>query len=215
LIEGKVFHIDYTLSPETAFPTALNQCYHAISYVAKHHEDFGIDPDKIAIMGDSSGGNFCAALPLMDRDNHYIKYNILYYPCVDLTDNSAKKFDIAYFGDNLSPLVIGRTKSLVDLSMNIKAYVQNGEDLKDELISPLFAKDLKGYPDSLIITAEYDFLTLQSIDFADLLDSNGIKVDFYKCEGTVHGFLDRIGYLEAAELSMKKVAEHVKAKFNY
>lgn len=213
LINGIVFHIDYTLSPETGFPTALEQSYHAIEYVVKNPDRFLVDPDKVAIMGDSAGGHCCAALPLRDRENRYIKMNILYYPVVDMTKESAGRFDISRYGTNLTPLVEGRVRALVNTDGMNKMFLQNNEDPYDELISPIFAKDLTGYPRTLIFTAEYDFLTLQSEDFADKLDAAGIEVDYYKFAGTFHGYLDRVGYFESSEKSMELVAGHLKEFF--
>ena len=215
LIQGNVFHVDYTPSPETGYPTALQQSYHAIEYVVKETEFFHVDPEKIAVMGDSAGGNICAVLPLMDRENHYIKYDIPYYPRVDMSDDSLKGFDLRYFGEDLTPMVESRVKSLMDLSGCRNVYLQNGEDVYDELISPLYAKDLNGYPETLMFTAEYDFLTLQSEAFADKLDEAGIKVDYYKFIGTFHGYLDRVGYFEASEKSLQIVKDHLFTRFNH
>lgn len=214
LIHGNVFHIDYTLSPEACYPTALHQCYHAIEWVVKHSDEFLTDPDKVAIMGDSAGGNACAALPLMDKENRYIKMNILYYPAVDMTHESAKKFDLSKFGTDLNPMVETRVRSLINTDGLNNAYLQHDEDPYDELISPIFAKDLINYPRTICFTAEFDFLTLQSEDFCDKLDEAGIEVDYYKFAGTFHGYLDRVGYFEASEKSMEIVAKHVKEYFN-
>ena len=213
LIHGNVFHVDYTLSPEACFPTALHQCYHAIEWIVKHNDEYLTDPEKVAIMGDSAGGNACAALPLMDRENRYIKMNILYYPAVDMTGESAKRFDIRKYGENLSPMVEARVRSLIDTSGMNAMYLQHDEDPYDELISPIFAKDLTGYPKTVCFTAEFDFLTLQSEDFCDLLDKAGVDVDYYKFAGTFHGYLDRPGYFESSDMSMKLVAKHIKEYF--
>ncbi len=215
LIHGNVFHVDYTLSPETGFPTALHQCYHSIEWVVKNCDEYLTDPDKIAIMGDSAGGNACAVLPLMDRENRYIKMNILYYPAVDMTQESAKKFDLSKFGTNLTPFVEARVKALMGGGGMNEIYLQNNEDPYDELISPIFAKDLTGYPRTLCFTAEFDFLTLQSEDFCDKLAEAGIDVDYYKFNGTFHGYLDRVGYFESSEKSMELVAKHVREEFGY
>ncbi|MBQ7223367.1 MAG: alpha/beta hydrolase [Erysipelotrichaceae bacterium] len=215
LINGIVVHVDYTLSPETGYPTAIEQSYHAIEYMLYYHDRFLIDPEKVAIMGDSAGGNCCAALPFRDRKNNYIKLNILYYPAVDMTDYSPKKFDMSYFGKGLDPMVEARVRSLVDTSDMNRAYLQNGEDPHDEMISPLLAKNFEGYPRTLVICAEYDFLTMQSEEFCDRLNAAGIQVDFYKFIGTFHGFLDRVGYMESSDRSMKIVAQIMREHFNY
>ncbi|HPW53250.1 MAG TPA: alpha/beta hydrolase fold domain-containing protein, partial [Erysipelotrichaceae bacterium] len=165
LIDGVVIHIDYTLSPETGFPTALRQSYHAIEYVAKNADRFMIDPDKIAIMGDSAGAHCCAALALEDRKKRYIKMIIMYYPVLDMSDYSYSKFDISYFGKNFSPMLEARIRSLTDISYIKKLFLQNNEDPKDELISPLLAENLSAYPYTLMFCAEYDFLTIQCEEF--------------------------------------------------
>ncbi len=83
------------------------------------------------------------------------------------------------------------------------------------MISPLLAKSFEGYPRTLVICAEYDFLTMQSEEFCDRLNAAGIPVDFYKFIGTFHGFLDRVGYMESSDRSMKIVAQVMREHFNY
>lgn len=213
LVEGIVVHVDYTLSPETGFPTALRQAYHAVEYMVKEHKRFLIDPEKVAIMGDSAGGHCCAGLGLEDLENRYIKTVVLYYPVVDMSDYSAAKFRPDFFGKNLSPLIEARIRHLVDLSEIRQFFLQNREDPSDELISPLLSTRLSGYPPTLLICAEYDFLTIQNEEFAEKLSAAGVDVDYYKFMGTFHGFLDRIGYFEACDLSLKIVGKHLRRVF--
>ena len=209
LINGIVIHVDYTLSPETGYPTAMEQSYHAIEYVYNNPDEFLVDREKIAIMGDSAGGHCCAALCLRDKDTKYIKIAFLYYPLLDLTDYSANNFDISRFGDDLDPVVSARVLSLKESNLGT-IFLQNGEDPKDELISPLLSEDLAGYPRTVIFTAEFDFLRLQCEEFAEKLDSFGVDVNYYQFNGTFHGYMDRLGLFESCDNSLKLVASHLK-----
>lgn len=213
LIDGNLFHIDYTLSPETGYPTALEQCYFAIKTIVENAEKYHVDPEKVAIMGDSAGGNLCAALPFRDKETRYIKYNILYYPLVDFTDYSNQKFDLSFYGENLDPFVIERINNLRGNKGLNKIYLQNQEDPTDELISPLLAKDFSGYPATLVLSAHYDFLSLQALEFAEKIDAAGSLVEYYLFAGTFHGFADRVGYFESADCSFRLVAEKLKQYF--
>ena len=208
LINGIVIHVDYTLCPETGYPTALEQSYHAVEYVYNNPEVFLVDREKIAIMGDSAGGHCCATLCLRDKETKYIKMAFLYYPVLDFTDYSANKFIMADFGEDLEPVVKARVLSLKDSNLS-GIFLQNGEDPTDELISPLLSKDLTGYPRTVIFTAEFDFLRIQCEEFAEKLDKAGVDVNYYQYNGTFHGYMDRLGLFESCDMSLKQVAEHL------
>lgn len=216
LIDGIVVHVDYTLCPETSFPTALEQSFHAIEWMVTHNEEYHIDPEKVAIMGDSAGGNCCAALGLRDRETKYVKLNFLYYPAVDMTMDSRNKFDLSKYGENLDELIVKRIMGMANSigGMN-DVFLQHGEDPRYELISPLHSENLKGYPRTVMIVAEYDYLTQESEAFAEKLEENGVQVECYKFEGTFHAFLDRLGYFESSDMSLKLVAEKMREQFNY
>ena len=212
LINGIVMHVDYTLSPETGFPTALEQSYHVIEYIYHNPEKFLIDRDKIAIMGDSAGGNCCAALGLRDKETKYIKMEFLYYPVLDFTRYSADTFEIERYGE-MDDFVKAKTLSLKDTDLT-HIFLQNNEDPSDELISPLLSKDLRGYPRTIMINAEFDFLRQQCEVFCEKLDEAGVDVDYYQYNGTFHGFMDRLGLFESCDHSLKVVAKHLKEYFN-
>ena len=212
LIHGNVFHVDYSLSPEAAYPTALIQCYHTVEYIARNHEQFKVDTDKLAVYGNSAGGYLVASACLLDRENHYIKQAFMMYPVVDMTEYSLSKFDYSFYGEDLDEFVKGKIKSLLNYRSILDIYLQNNEDPKDELLSPLLSDNLKDFPYTIIMSSEFDVTRMQSEEFRDKLRSAGVKTDYYLFEGTTHGFLDKLGILESSLKSLEIISETIKGQ---
>lgn len=213
LIEGVVVHIDYTLSPEAAYPVAINQCYDALVRMVNESETYRIDPNRIAIMGDSAGGNAAAAVALKDNNERRIKLMILYYPVVDFTNYSKSQFNINAYGENLHPLIHEKINALAK-STSQNSYIQEDIPLDNELISPLFAKDFTRFPKTVMITAEFDYLRLQCEEFVEKLQKAGVDTEYWMYAGTFHGFLERLHVFDASDDSLQRIktlmAEHFK-----
>lgn len=214
LINGVVFSINYTLSPEVKFPLALDQCYLMVERMMAEADKYYIDKNKTVVMGDSAGGNLAAAMCVKDKENKYIKMQILYYPLVDQTDYYVKKFDWKYYGDNLCELAKEKIMQLYnDCEVTTNYYLKKDEDRKNPLVSPMYEKDFSIFPRTLVLCAEYDFLTAQGEEYCDKLEAAGVKVDFYKFRGAFHGFIERIGFFDQSEMSLELVAEKIKEEF--
>ena len=175
----KVISIDYTLSPDVMFPVALEECHAVIRYLKEHQEELNIDGDRIVIMGHSAGGNFCAAIGLMDNGEQKLglKGILLDYPPTDILTDPFDK-----------PLPKGCLPPNVCRMFNA-AYC-TPEEAKNPLVSPTFAtaEMVNNFPPTLVITAGKDSLAGETEVFKDTLISAGVDVTFKRFEGVIHGF---------------------------
>ncbi len=175
----KVISIDYTLAPDERFPFALEQCYALIKYAKEHSNELKIDPDRIMIMGHSAGGNFCAAIGLMENEKNQLglKGIILDYPPTDIATDAADK-----------PRPKGALP--VWLSRIFDAAYCEPEERKNPLVSPAFATEdmVSKFPPTLVITAGQDSLASETERFKDTLIRSGVEVTFKRFEGAIHGF---------------------------
>ena len=175
----KVISIDYTLAPDEKFPVALEQCYAVIQYAKEHAGELHIDPERIMIMGHSAGGNFCAAIGLMENEKNTLglKGIILDYPPTDIATDAADK-----------PRPKGALP--VWLSHIFDAAYCEPEEKTNPLVSPALAtKDMvKNFPPTLVITAGRDSLAAETERFADTLIHAGVDVTYRCFEGAIHGF---------------------------
>jgi len=175
----KIINIDYSLSPEVEFPVALNECYAVIAYARKHPDEFGIDPDSIAVGGHSAGGNLSAAVCLKDAATKELdlKGLVLDYPPMDI-----------YTDGYLKPMPKGaippKMSRVADAS-----YCHKKADRKNPLVSPAFATvdQVKSFPPTLVITASGDSLCTECEVFKDTLIKAGVDVTFKRFEAK-HGF---------------------------
>ena len=181
----KILSIDYSLAPEAMFPKGLNECYAVIKYAQNHAQEFGIDPQNIAVGGHSAGGNFSAAVCLKNSQTKElnIKCAILDYPPLDIyTDPYLKpkgKGIVAMFFLNPKRCRVFN-----------ECYCNDKEERKNPLISPVFASQdqLKTFPPTLILTAGKDSLCKEAELFRDKLKEAGVDVTHKRFEASPHGF---------------------------
>lgn len=181
--EAIVLSVDYRLSPEAKYPAATEDCYAATVWASKFIENFGGDPTRLVVCGDSAGGNLAAVVALMarDRGGPAIAGQVLLYP---ITDHS---FDTKSYKEN------GRGYFLTTETMKWfwNHYLANPEQGAEPYASPLRA-DLKGLPPAIVLTAEYDPLRDEANAYASKLQEAGVAVRRIACMGHVHGFLRRL-----------------------
>ena len=143
-----VVSVNYRLAPEHPFPAAVEDAYHALCWVHQNIKDYGGDPEKIAVVGESSGGNLAAAMTIMShcRQGPPLCFQVLIYPQLDYTNSfpSHKLFADGYF--------------LTEQALNFYAqkYLPEQVDRKDPYVSPYFTHHFQYLPPAYIITAEYD-----------------------------------------------------------
>lgn len=192
-----VVAVDYGLSPEVRFPGGLNDCVQATRWVRAHATELGVDPARIAVGGDSAGGNLAAAVALTLRDADAradessappLAYQLLIYPATDMRA--------------LAPSHRTNGQGYLLTSDSIAYYrghyIQNAEDWADWRASPLLAADLTRLPPALVLTAGYDPLRDEGRQYADALSAAGNRVQYICFERQIHGFITMSRVLQEA-----------------
>lgn len=178
-----VVFVNYDRSPEARYPVAIEQDYAATKYVAEHAKEFGIDPKRLAVAGDSVGGNMAAVVALLakERQGPKIDFQVLFYPVTDANfeDSSYNQFA------NGPWLTKAAMKWFWD------AYLPDEAARKQPTATPLNAslEQLKGLPDALVITDENDVLRDEGEAYARKLAQAGVTVTAVRYNGTIHDFV--------------------------
>ncbi|WP_419863595.1 alpha/beta hydrolase [Candidatus Poriferisodalis sp.] len=175
-----VASVEYRLAPEHPFPAAVEDCCHAFSWLAEHAEQLGADSRRIAVMGDSAGGNLAAVLCLMARAREWppIRHQTLIYPALDLTLSSASIDSEADHGF--------ATRAQLE---TVRRLYLGEADATDWRASPLHADLLKGLPAAHIIVAGHDPLRDDGIRYAKRLRDNNVRATLSTYATMTHGFL--------------------------
>lgn len=185
-----VVSVDYRMGPEHRFPAAVQDSVAALNWTAAHIGDHGGDPAKIAVGGDSAGGNLSAVVCLIAREekSYMPTFQWLIYPAtrMEMSTPSHQKFAEGYF----------LTKPLMEYFQG--HYLRNDEDRKDWRASPLLADSLKGLPPALIQTAGFDPLQDEAIEYAERMNQEGGKAVHTHYKGMIHGFLNLGGAIDKA-----------------
>ena len=193
-----VISVDYRLAPEHKYPAAVDDAYAATRYIAEHAAEFGVDSNRIAVGGDSAGGNLATVVSLLSRDRAgpRLKFQLLIYPVVDFYDESPsmQQFSKDHF----------LTREGMDwFTQN---YLPSHEAGLEPSASPMNAKDFRGLPPTMIITAECDPLRDQGEAYARKLQVAGVPVEWKRYEGMIHPFFQFGGILDTAKVAMKDAA---------
>ncbi|HEV8584679.1 MAG TPA: alpha/beta hydrolase [Methylomirabilota bacterium] len=176
-----VISVDYRLAPEHKFPASVDDAWAATRWIAAHAADLGVDGAKVAVGGDSAGGNLAAVVALLARDGGSppIALQVLIYPVTDLSAESQSYTDLA------DGYMLTR-----DSMRWFKAqYLTKEEDAADWRVSPLRAPSLAGVAPALVITAGYDPLRDEGEAYARRLREAGVGVDAVCFGGMIHGFV--------------------------
>lgn len=175
-----VVSVNYRLAPEFKFPTPIEDAYSALEWVYENGTSFNGDVSRLAVGGDSVGGNLATVVTMMARDRKGpdISVQVLIYPSTNLEFNTESHQTFAKgFGLDRELLIWFRNH-----------YLRNEEDMRNAYASPLIAEDLSGLPPAIVVTAENDVLRDEGMAYADRLGKFGVKVE-YACEpGMIHGF---------------------------
>jgi acetyl esterase len=201
-----VVSVDYRLAPEYKFPAAAEDAYAAVRWVAGHAAEINADPRRIAVGGDSAGGNLAAVAALMarDRGGPALLYQVLIYPVTHYA------FDTASYRENGEGYMLTRD-SMVWFWHH---YLEAPEQGKSPYASPLLADNLSDLPPALVITAEYDPLRDEGGAYATRLREAGVPVIQKRYDGTIHGFFWMAGVLEEGRKAMEEVAQRLRETFN-
>ena len=193
-----VVSVDYRLAPEHKFPAPLEDAFTAARYVAGHADEFGVDAQRLAVGGDSAGGNLAAAVCLLarERGGPRIAFQLLIYPAVDSGDQSPS---VDQFAD-------GYLLTRGGLHWFWQHYLRTAADGRNPLASPLLA-DVRGLPPALVITAGCDPLRDQGEAYAAKLRAAGVKVELARYEETIHAFFQLGGVLDAGRKAVAQAAD--------
>jgi acetyl esterase len=174
---------EYRLSPEAKYPTALEECYSAVKWVAEHGREHGLDAERLAVAGDSVGGNMTAAVTLLSRERGgpAIQFQLLFYPVTDATFDTASYLQFAE----------GYHLSRNAMMWFWDQYTRSPGERNQITASPLRAsiEQLKGLPPALVITAEADVLRDEGEAYANNLREAGVRVTAVRFQGAIHDFV--------------------------
>jgi acetyl esterase len=200
-----VVSVDYRLAPEHKFPAAPEDCYAATKWVAEHAAEIGGDPARLAVGGDSAGGNLAAVVSQMarDRGGPRLALQVLIFPVTDFTAQNASK------RENNE----GYDLSVEDMAWFSNHYLNSKQDELNPLASPMLATDLGGLPSALIITAEYDILRDEGEDYGRRLQEAGVPVTISRYAGMIHGFFGMPRTFAKATVAMNEVTQALRAAF--
>lgn len=183
--------VDYRLAPESPFPAAIEDGFAATIWVQENAEELGVDGTRLAVAGDSAGGNIAAVVSQIARDvgGIEIAFQLLVYPVTDYEFTSESMID------NSEGYLL-----TTELMRWFYGHYLNGdaEAGSDPRVSPLRADDLSDLPPAYVITAGYDPLRDQGIAYADAMTADGVKVELVHYEGMFHGFFGLESVLDNA-----------------
>lgn len=173
----------YSPAPEAQYPQQINEAYSVLNYIYNNAEKLNIDKNKIALMGDSAGGNMATVLALKSKDEKgpKIKFQLLLYPVTNADMDT----------DSYENFADGPWLSKKAMEWFWDAYAPEKIDRKNKYVSPLHAdvEELKNLPSTLIITAENDVLRDEGEAYARKLDNAGVDVINVRINGTIHDFM--------------------------
>lgn len=201
----KIIYISHRLAPVCTFPDFLYECFDAIKWIHQHPNQMGIDPNKIAIWGESSGGNIAASLTHLLRDAGFniIRHQTLVYPMVDLSHDYPSKKEFAH-GYLLDITFINYLEEMV---------FSAGKYRKDGLASPLQNPNFDKLPPATVITAECDPLRDEGEQYANKLKAHGNMVSAKRFDGMIHGFLRFYNKLPLANEAFDFACSELKSAF--
>ncbi|MFN2561063.1 MAG: alpha/beta hydrolase [Jatrophihabitans sp.] len=197
-----VVSVEYRLAPEHSFPTPVEDCYDATRWVAQHAEEFGVDADRLAVMGDSAGGNMAAVVAMMarDRGEPSVALQVLIYPSVELGGEYPSERENAN-----RPILT--SKDIVNAPGLY--FHESTREMTDPYASPIRGK-LEGLPPALIQTAEFDPLRDHGAYYAEALRAAGVEVRSTNYVEAVHGYISLPGIQPVARQALAEAAAEIR-----
>jgi acetyl esterase len=208
-VPAAVVFVDYGRAPEAKFPAGLEDCYAATKYIAENGAALNLDSSRLAIAGDSAGGNFAAVVSRLakERGGPAISLQVLFNPATDASSETPSMHEFAegYFLTLKSTTWFGGH------------YLSDPQERFDPRVSPLLAaaEQLQGLPPAVVITSEFDILRDQGEQYAHKLLEAGIPVAAVRYLGTIHGFtiLNALANTASARSAMALAYEHLRTAF--
>jgi acetyl esterase len=202
----KVISVGYRLVPEAVFPAGLDDCYGVVRWAAEQGSSLGWNGKNLAIAGDSSGGNFAAAVAAKAHDDGFdgVTHQVLFYPSVDLD------FDVDRY-PSMRENATGYGLETAGLAPFNAFYINSGADPADPLVSPIKRQDLTGLPPALVITAEHDPLRDEGELYGRRLGEAGVEATVSRYEGANHGFVQNFSWIPEFYRAFEETAEFLNA----
>ncbi|HSW14747.1 MAG TPA: alpha/beta hydrolase [Solimonas sp.] len=203
--ETLLVSVDYRRAPEAPFPAAVEDALAALRWVHAHAAGLGGDPARLAVAGDSAGGNLSAVVSQMVRDGGpALCHQLLLYPATDFATETESRRRLAegyfltaplmrWFGDQYTPDPAVRS---------------------DPRVSPLRAPDLEGLPSATVLVAGYDPLRDEGVAYAERLSAAGVATELIEYPGQIHGFLNMLGAIGQADEALTRCAEALRKAFS-
>jgi len=193
-----VLSVDYRLAPEHLFPAAVDDAFAAFRWAANHAEELGADPERVAVIGDSAGGNLAGAVCLLarDTDGPQPAMQALVYPVTDVSGGQRSR-DLFERGFLL-------TKA--DMEWFEHHYLGATTDAEDRRVALVRAADLSGLPPAYVTTAGFDPLRDEGEAYATRLREAGVKVALRRHPGLIHGFANLTAVSRTARAAMQELA---------
>ncbi len=203
--DATVVSVDYRLAPETKFPGAIDDCLAAWTWVTAHAAALGGDPTRVALGGDSAGGNLAAVVALLARE-HALAVPLLQLLVYPVTDH---EFDSVSMIDNAK----GYFLEADEMRWFFDHYAATPADFANWRMSPLRAPDLGGLPPAVVITAEFDPLRDQGEAYGSRLAEAGVTTQLLRADGLFHGFFGMHGFLPPARPAWDSAIGALRASF--
>ena len=191
----RVVSVDYRLAPENKFPAAFEDAYAALVWTEANASDHQINPNRLAVAGDSAGGNLAAAVALHTRakGGPKLAYQVLFYPVTQVRAQTA----------SMEALATGYFLEKASMDWFCDQYLPAGADPDDPRVSPLAAKDVSGVAPAYVLVAGFDPLKDEAKAYAAKLKAAGVAVDFAEYESMIHGFLGMGGLVPQAAQALR------------
>lgn len=201
--DAVVVSVDYRLAPEHRYPAAAEDCYAATRWVAEYGAAIGVDGARIAVAGDSAGGNLAAVVALLarDRGGPSLRHQVLIYPVAD------HDFETPSYRDNATGYLLTRASMQWFWNHYVPDETQRGE----VHASPLRAEKLVGLPAATVITAEYDPLRDEGEAYGARLREAGVATVATRYDGQVHGFVSLFEVFDQGKLAIEQIASALRA----
>ncbi|MFQ5513208.1 MAG: alpha/beta hydrolase [Myxococcota bacterium] len=197
-----VVSVGYRLAPEARFPAAPEDCYAALCWVAAQGDSLGIDPTRLAVAGDSAGGNLAAVVPLIarERGGPILRHQLLIYP---ITDHD---FETPSYRENASGFLLSRELMIWFWDR----YLTEPAQATHPWASPLRERDLAGLPRATVITAELDPLRDEGETYASRLQRAGVPTQQTRYDGMFHGFFSMSDGLDAGRRALAEASDRLR-----
>ena len=204
--EAVVVSVDYRLAPEHKYPAAAEDAYAAALWLAEHGVEWGADPTRIAVAGDSAGGNLAAVATLMARDRGAppLRAQALIYPVTNC-DFGVESYRLNGDGS------VGLSEDAMRWFW--RCYTRSPAEAAEPYASPLRADTLLGLPPALVITAEHDPLRDEGEAYAARLERSGVPAELVRYDGVIHGFVGQLAAFPEGDAAADRIAQFLREAF--